>query len=323
MDMPPVRPFRAVSAPIGETAGRSWAPRGLLLALALAVAGLGTARAQQLEPRAYAPSPIDVNIVGAPFTYQTGAVVTDPSLPVKDVDAKVESVSPFYDRTFSFFGRTASAILVVPYVWAKATGEVGNQERSLTRSGPGDLQFRFATNLFGGPALTPQEFAHTKPGTTLGASLVVSMPTGQYDGTKLVNIGSNRWAFKPELGFVHPIGKWTLELYTGVWFFTANDDFFGGRRRTQDPMLSLQGHVVYTFVPGLWLAVDGTWYSGGQTAVNGLLDLDRQQNTRIGATLAVPLGQRHSLKAAWAKGASVRIGQDFTTYGLTYQYRWF
>jgi hypothetical protein len=29
------------------------------------------------------------------------------------------------------------------------------------------------------------------------------------------------------------------------------------------------------------------------------------------------------LKAAWAKGATVQIGQNFTTIGLTYQYRWF
>jgi len=297
-------------------------PRILFAACLLAGAAVA-ASAQQLEPRAYAPSPIDVDIVGSPYIYQTGAVVTDPSLPVKDVDAKINAVSPFYDRTFSFFGRSASALLTLPYIWGKVTGQVGEQQREITRSGQGDMSLRFATNILGGPALTPQEFAHTVQGTTLGASLTVSMPTGQYDGTKLINLGSNRWAFKPEIGLVHPVGKWTFELYTGVWFFTANDDFFGGHRRTQEPIFTLQGHVIYTFVPGLWLALDGTWYSGGVTSVNGVLDVDRQQNTRIGATLAIPLGKGHSLKAAWAKGASVRVGQDFSTYGLTYQYRWF
>jgi Putative MetA-pathway of phenol degradation len=290
---------------------------------ALALVGAHGASAQQLEPRAYAPNPVGVNIVGLPFTYQSGNVVTDPSLPVRDVEAKVSALTGFYDRTFSFFGRSASLLVALPYVWASVTGEVQEQERKVTRSGQGDLQLRFATNILGGPALTPQEFAHTAHETTLGASLVVSMPTGKYDGTKLINIGTNRFAFKPELGLVHPVGKWTFELYAGAWFFTANDDFFGGRRRTQDPMLVLQGHVIYTFLPGLWLAVDGTWYSGGQTTVNGAFDDDRQQNTRIGATLAVPLGRGHVLKAAWARGATVRIGQDFTTYGLTYQYRWF
>jgi hypothetical protein len=297
--------------------------RRTLLAAALLGGPLATASAQQLEPRAYVPVPVDLNIAGAPYTYQTGSVITDPSLPIQNVDAKVNVVSPFYDRTFSFFGRSASAILTLPYVWAKVTGDVGEQARSLTRSGQGDMLFRFSTNIFGGPALTAPEFAHSAPETTLGASLVASMPTGQYDGTKLINIGNHRWAFKPELGLVHPVGKWSFELYTGVWFFTANDDFFGGHRRTQDPLLALQGHVVYTFCPNLWLALDGTWYAGGQTTVDAVLGADRQQNTRIGTTLAVPLGHGHAIKVAWARGASVRFGQNFTTYGLTYQYHWF
>lgn len=297
--------------------------RTTYLLAALLVAGSSAAAAQQLEPRAYAPSPVGLNIVGTPYLYQTGAVITDPSLPIKDVDAKINILNVFYDRTFSFFGRSASAIITVPYVWAKVTGEVGEQARTVTRSGQGDMLMRFSTNIFGGPALTPQEFAHTKQGTTLGASLIVSMPTGQYDGTKLINIGTNRWAFKPELGLSCPFGKWTFEFYTAVWFYTANDDFFGGNRRTQEPIPVLQGHVGYTFRPGLWLALDGTWYTGGQTTVDGVLNADRLKNSRFGATLAVPLGHGHSIKVGWAKGATTRIGQDFTTTGLTYQYLWF
>ena len=287
-----------------------------------AVLFAAAASAQQLEPRAYAPSPVGVNIVGIPYAYQWGAVITDPSLPVKDVNAKVNAVAAFYDRTFSFFGREASLLVAMPWIWAKATGEVGEELRSISRSGQGDLQLRLASNILGGPALTPQEFQHAEHKTTLGGSLSVSMPTGQYDPTKLVNIGTNRWAFKPELGLVQPVGKWTFEGYVGGWFFTANDDFLG-KRLTQDPILELQGHVIYTFLPGLWLAVDGTWYSGGQSLVDGAPHTERQQNSRIGATLAVPIGRNQLLKAAWAKGATVRIGQDFTTVGLTYQYRWF
>ena len=297
--------------------------RRLLLGAALFVGGLGVASAQQLEPRAYAPSPVGVDILGAPFGYQWGSVITDPSLPVQNVDAKVEAVAPFYNRTFSFFGRSASALVAMPWVWAQVSGDVGEERRSISRSGQGDLQLRLASNIFGGPALTPQEFAREAPRTTLGASLTVLMPTGQYDPTKLINIGTNRWAFKPELGLVHPVGKWTFEAYVGGWFFTVNDDFFGGHRRAQDPILALQAHVIYTFLPGLWLSLDGTWYSGGQTVLDRVTQFDRQQNSRIGATAAVPLGHGHMLKVAWAKGASVRVGQDFSAVGLTYQYRWF
>ena len=237
-----------------------------------------------------------------PYVYQTGDVITDPSLPFRDVNAKLNVLAVFYNRTFSFFGRSASALVTLPYVWAKVTGEVAEEQRMVTRSGQGNMVARFSTNIFGGPALTPQEFARATPRTTLGASLVVSMPTGQYDGTKLINIGTNRWAFKPELGLAHPIGKWTFELYSGVWFFTANDDFFGGQRRSQDPILALQGHVSYTFGPGLWLAVDGTWYTGGQTSLDGVLGADRQDNARLGATLAVPLATVTRSRSPGPKG---------------------
>lgn len=270
------------------------------------------------------PAPVDLNIVGLPYTYQTGSVITDPSLPVQNVDAKFNAATAFYERTFAFFGRSASAAIALPYVWGKGTGEVFEQARSITRSGQGDMVLRLVSNILGGPALSREEFARAPAETTLGASLVIAMPTGQYDGAKLVNIGTNRWSFKPEIGFSHPAGPWTFDLYAGAWFFTANDNFFGGHQRTQEPLVALQGHVIYTFSHGgPWLALDATWYSGGQTTVDGVLHSDRQSNTRIGATLAVPIGHRQTIKAAWAKGASVRFGQDFTTIGVTYQYLWF
>ncbi len=262
---------------------------------------------------------MDLNVVSLPLTYQTGSVITDPSLPVQNVNAKVEAVTAFYERTFGFLGRSASAAIALPYVWAKATGDVEEQARSITRSGQGDMVLRLVSNIVGGPALTRQEFAQAPPQTTLGASLVVSMPTGQYDGAKLVNIGTNRWAFKPEIGFSHPAGRWTFDLYAGAWFFTPNDDFFGGHRRTQAPLVAFQGHIIYTLSPGgVWMALDGTWYSGGQTTVNGVLNADRLSNTRVGATIAVPIDRTQSIKATWSRGASVRFGQNFTTVGASY-----
>jgi hypothetical protein len=297
--------------------------RPALLAGALFAAGAAAASAQQLEPRAYVPVPVGANIVGMPFVYQSGSVVTDPSLPIQNVHAKVETLAAFYDRSFSFFGRSATALVTVPYAWAQVTGDVFEQARRVTRSGLGDMQMRLSSNIFGSPALSPREFASTPIRTALGASLTVTAPTGQYDGRKLINIGTNRWGFKPEVGLSAPIGRWTLELYAGAWFYTPNDDFFGGHRRTQDPLATLQGHIGYNFRPGLWLSLDGTWYSGGQTTTAGAPDDDRLKNTRLGATLAIPLGHGHALKLAGARGATTRFGQNFTTVGLTYQYHWF
>lgn len=87
-----------------------------------------------------------------------------------------------------------------------------------------------------------------------------------------------------------------LEVYAGVWFFTANDDFFGGNRREQDPIEYMQSHVSYTFRPRIWIATDATYYRGGQTTVSGRTNADLQSNVRIGVTFSLPLGARQSIK---------------------------
>jgi hypothetical protein len=185
------------------------------------------------------------------------------------------------------------------------------------------LRVRFSTNFVGSPALRPQEFVKRKPETVVGAAVTVIVPTGQYDPARLVNIGSNRWAFKPEVGVSHPIGKWALEGAVGAWLFTTNKNFFGGSVREQEPLLSLQGHVVYTFRPRMWLAMGGTYYRGGQTTVDGIEKDDRQSNSRLGATFSYPITNRHSLKAVWARGVTARFGGKLNAVGVGWQYTWF
>ena len=278
--------------------------------------------AQELEPRAYSPSPVGANFLLAGYLRSTGDVVFDPSLPFDNVDAKLNAGTLGYGHTFGVFGRSASLLVAAPYVWGDISGDVNEEARSISRSGFGDPRLKLSVNLAGGPALTPAEFAVRKPATTLGASLSVVPPLGEYYSSKLVNIGANRWAVKPELGVSIPAGHWFIEGYAGVWLYTDNDDFFGGSRREQDPITTLQLHVSYTFRPRLWVAFDSTWYAGGRSTLDGVEKNDRLENTRIGATASLPVGGRHSIKLTWSDGASTRIGGDFTTYGVAWQYTW-
>jgi hypothetical protein len=280
-------------------------------------------RAQELEPRAYSPNPTGANFVLAIYGHSSGDVVFDPSVPISNVEASINTTALFYGRTFGLFGRSASAALQAPYVWGNVSGDVFEERRTVHRSGLADLRLRLTTNLVGGPALAPKDFARRKPRTTLGASLLVVAPTGQYDPSKLVNVGTNRWAFKPEAGLSLPSGRWFAELYAGVWLFTDNPDFFGGSRREQAPLTSLQAHVSYTFRPRLWLAGDATFYTGGQTTVGGVPKGDLQRNARLGVTLALPLRRRSSFKVSWARGLATRIGGDFETFAIGYQILWF
>jgi hypothetical protein len=291
---------------------------------ALLIAGASSdVSAQELEPRAYSPSPSGVNFLGLGYLRSAGGVAVDPSLPLDNVDAEVNAASLSYLRTFGLFGRSASIGFVLPYSRADVSGDVFEQQRSVTRTGWADPRLRLAVNLFGGPALDREEFAAREPSTAVGASLMVVAPLGKYDSDRLINLGSNRWAIKSEIGVYQPLGPWSLELYGGVWFYTDNDDFFGGVRREQEPIATLQAHVGYTFRPGLWLAADATYYAGGQSTINGVRKEDRQENTRFGLTLSLPVAQGHSLKLNWSEGVTERIGTSFTTFGVTWQYTWF
>jgi len=297
--------------------------RPFLAAALLLALGITCASAQSLEPRAYSPNPTGANFAIANYGYQTGPIVFDAALPFPDVNAKINAGTLVYVRTFGLFGRSASAGLAVPYVWGSVEGQVLEEQRRITRSGFGDLQSRLTVNLLGGPALTPKEFATRPPLTALGFTLVTVAPTGQYYPDKLINIGGNRWAFKTELGLSQPMGKWAFEAYAAGWFFTTNNDFFGGVTRSQAPIAAFQGHVSYTFAPRLWLAASATYYTGGQATVNGRRNADLQKNARISLTASLPIARRESLKFFWAKGATPSLGANFNTYSLSYQFLWF
>jgi hypothetical protein len=193
----------------------------------------------------------------------------------------------------------------------------------VTRSGQGDMRVRLEVNLLGGPALTPAEFMRRRQTTTLGVSFIIITPTGQYDPQRLINISSHRWAFKPEIGLSQPLGNWFAEAYAGAWIFTDNDDYFQGHVFSQDPFYTFQVHGGYNFRPGLWLAADATYYTGGRTSTDGVPAHNYQVNSRYGLTLSVPLAAGFSVKLTWSKLLTGHIGANFQTVGATLQYRWF
>jgi hypothetical protein len=185
------------------------------------------------------------------------------------------------------------------------------------------MRLRYAVNLHGSPALSPREFARYHRGWVLATSLTVQAPAGQYGSTKLITIGSNRWAFKPEIGFSYPVKKLDLDLYAGAWFFTDNNSYYPGTtNRSQEPLSALQAHVSYTIRRGLWAAFDSTWYGGGAVSLNGGPSENRQSNSRLGATVSLPLPARQSIKVAFSSGVSGTIGADFKTVTVSWQRTW-
>ena len=278
--------------------------------------------AQEMEPRAYSRAPVGSQFIVFSYAYQTGDILTDAALPLRDVNIDLNAGSFAYGRTFGIAGRQANATVLAPYLKGRAGGTVFEERQEVTRSGLGDLRVKFSMNVIGGPALSPKEFVARKPKPLLGASVTVVMPTGQYDPRRLVNLGSNRWSFKPEVGFSQPHGRWTAEFIAGVWLYTANSEFFGGVKREQKPLVSLQSHLIYTIRRRMWAAFNVSYYTGGRSVVNGVTNADKQANSRVGGTFALPLTQQQSIKVAFANGLTTRFGGDVTTIAVGWQYAW-
>jgi hypothetical protein len=289
--------------------------------LALALLAAAPCLAQDLEPRAYAASPEGAFFVIAGLSRSTGGVLTDPTLPVQNVDATIDVVPLAAGYTFGLFGRLALITAAIPVSHAEVTGEVGEETRSITRTGFVDMRARFSINLTGNPAMGARAFVVSPRKVIVGTSVTVVAPTGQYKGTQLINLGTHRWAFKPELGVSVPKGHWDFDGYAAVWLFADNDDYYpAGRRRTQDPVVALQGHTSYTFRPRLWVAVDATWYHGGSARVGDGDPTAAMNNSRVGATLSLPLAKSQSIKLSYSSGLAVRTGTNFRTLSVGWQW---
>jgi hypothetical protein len=278
--------------------------------------------AQELVPAAYTPAPVGVNLVTLSGGYSSGDVSFDPSLPVEDASARINALSVSYGRSFGLVGRSATVTVIAPYVKGDLEGVYIGEQTYVERSGPGDALVRLGVNLFGAPAMDLEAFRRYRPRTLVGTSLIVRAPTGEYDSSKVINIGTNRWGFKPEIGVVQVVGKWAFDAYVGGWYFTDNTDFLGGQTRTQDFIFSTQFHARYFFKRTLWGAADANFWRGGQTAVDGVSNDDLQRNSRVGLTFAWQVAPRHGLRFAASRGAFTRIGGDFSSIGLSYSYSW-
>jgi hypothetical protein len=231
-----------------------------------------------------------------------------------------------YYHSLSFFGRSANITISLPYGVGNFQGEVEEQHRSVYRSGLMDFIGRFSVNLLGGHAMPAPQFAKWKQKRLLGLSLKVLAPTGQYDSTRIVNWGINRWAFKPEFGYSERWGNWLLDAYAGGWFYTINPAFYDvpvSKPQSEEPIGSLEGHFSHDFSPGTWVSLDANFWWGGVTSLNGIQDLaTRQTGSRIGGTAAWRFSKHQSLKVSYSDGTYVRFGGNYQSLQLAWQYSW-
>jgi hypothetical protein len=249
-------------------------------------------------------------------------VLFDPAIPLENASITTHSSLFAYARSIKVGKISGKVDAIVPYAWLSGSADFMGERNYREVSGLGDPRVRMSVIFIGGPALPLSGFKDYKQNFVMGASMQVYLPVGQYDPDKLVNLGTNRFTFKPEIGISKTIKQLILELALAGQFYTVNNNYYNGQTMSQAPIGSVQGHVNYNFRGGIWAALDGTFYWGGRSTIDGVEGDNLQENSRLGLTMAVPFGIHHSIKLNLSTGASTRTGTDFDAVTLVWQYRW-
>ncbi len=259
--------------------------------------------AQDIEPRRWSHLPIGANFIGSAYAYSTGEITFNPVLRIEDGQFDLQTIGLQYIRSFELFGKSARFDLAQTYQSGTWKGLLNGAPASVEREGFGDTALRFAMNLYGAPPLSGKEFAAYKAATDcediIGIGLLVRLPTGEYLDDKLINLGSNRYTFTPQLGWVHEQGPWSTEFSGAVSFATENDEFFKGSTLEEEAYFVGQGHLTYTFRPGLWVTASLGYGYGGQSSINGVDSKDLKGNLGWALSCGIPLSRTVGLKFAY------------------------
>jgi hypothetical protein len=282
--------------------------------------------AQDLAPRAYVITAVHSNAVTLTWSFYDGGLNFNGTIPVTNATGTYYVSILSYYHSMNFFSRSANITASLPYGVGTFQGDVSDQSRSVYRSGLLDSSFRFSVNLMGGPAMQPKEYVKWKQKRLLGLSLKVVAPTGQYSGTKLINWGSNRWAFKPEVGYSERWGHWVLDGYAGVWFYTTNSASYAGpvtKPQNEAPIGALEGHLSYDVRSRLWVSLDANFWWGGITSLSGIQNLaTKQTGSRIGGTASFPISKHQSIKVSYSNGTYIIFGGNYQNVSVAWQYSW-
>jgi hypothetical protein len=275
---------------------------------------------QDLEPRAYASVPKGINVLAVGYGFNRGNVLTDPALPIKDFILSTQSLGINYIHSFSISKKLARVQVSLPFADMQGKLTKNGEEITGSRSGMADMRIRFGINLTGSPALARKDFRQYQEKAIFGISFVTSVPTGRYYDEKMINLGSNRWAFKPEMGVSRRFKNVYAEAYLGTWFYTDNTEYLTNKVLKQKPTVTLQGHASYYFKNQMWVGVNTNWYKVGETTIDGVVSSDLMNDWRVGATYSVPISKMQALRLQFHTGLMSNLGLNYDSVTLAYQY---
>ncbi len=276
---------------------------------------------QDIEPRRWNVFPLKTNVAGVGYAYTNGDILFDPLLKAENVTVNVNTVAANYVRSFKLFSKFARFDVLVPYTVANWQGLLSGNPTKVHRDGFADPRMRLSLNLLGAPAGTAKElytyYATHPVNTTLGVSLAVTLPLGQYFDDKLINLGQNQFVFCPQIGLVHNWKKWSYELTGSVILFTKNPNFSNGKDKVQEPVFALQTHLIRSFKNKCWASVSLSYGLGGQSVVNRQPNRDKRSDIQSAASFGFPLSKRQGVKVVYVHSETLRdIGAKLNTVAL-------
>ena len=260
----------------------------------------------QVPARFYWKTLSDANAV--PVIFQSLSGNTNPFDPAHTIapgaslDATLGIVG--YARTFSLFDRAAMAALLFPM--GHISGEVTVAGRTFNQSanGFGDPMIEFNLNVIGPPAQKDiPAVMRYEPGFSVDLLADLAVPIGEYDSTRPLNIGQNRWYGRFGMPTILQIGPWvpgertTLEFLPAVWLFGNNDDYVGQTMET-DPLFQLDAHLTRDITEKLWASLDAAWYYGGKATINDVPG-EKLNNIGVGITLGYSINDNLNLTVGY------------------------
>lgn len=276
--------------------------------------------AQDLEPRRWAQMPSGLNFFGIGIGHIEGDIFFDPVMKVEDAEVDMEAASLVYVRSFGFAGKSARVDFSLPYRAGRWEGFLDGEFLHFRRRGMSDPRVRLSMLLYGGPAQSLAEFAKSKKSNTVvGAAVSVTMPFGEYTSQRLINLGTNRWTVRPQLGVTHTRGKWTGELTGSVFLYGDNNHFNQETKLENDPLWALQAHVIYTFKPGLWTSISTAYGVGGEAKVNGVSKNNLSGNWLTALSFGFPIDRKQGVKIILLTGRTQKpTGIDIDSLAFAY-----
>ena len=282
-----------------------------------------SAWAQFTDPRSYENTAVGTNQLELGYAYVHGNTSIDPSIVVAGANLDLNQGTIDYTRYFGLFHRVMWVNAAVPI--AGLAGSISGTNIQGATTGTGDSSYAMAMLLRGGQALGVKKFEDYKPTTTVGASLTITAPTGSYHPDTLLNVGADRWSFKPEIALSHPFGpeqKWLVEGYANVYFYSDNTSYRGRELLRQEPLPGFEGHISYSVTDNLWAALDTRYSFRGATFVNGISQDNPQRNFTLGSEVTVALNPRNSLVFVIAKALAHVNGPALVGLSVKYDYTW-